>query len=305
MFTVTGPDLVTAAARAGIMAGLPRNNARDLAEFDGWLGSIRSALDLAEAEGATCGPVAVNLSTGFSGAELTHNLEVCRRHGVEIIISATGDPTDLIARVHDWGGLVLHDVVNLRFAEKAMAAGADGLNCIGAGGGGHSGTVSHFALVQKVRSMFDGLVTVAGAVGTGGAVRAGEMLGADLAYMGTRFIATAESAADPDYKRMLVEAGLKDLIYTPRVAVTPASWLRPSLTRNGLDPDDLPLPRPGGERYAHLPPDARPWKTIWSAGQGVELIRDVPAVADLVDRIEDEYRAACAVPHFQAFAGTR
>lgn len=296
MFCVSGVDLVREAALAGLMAGLPRQNARDLEEFDAWLGTIRTALDRATESGthARVGPLAVNLATRMDGADLAANLDICRRHGIEYIISAAGDPTELIARVHDWGGRVFHDVTSLRFAEKAIGAGADGLTCIGAGGGGHSGTVSHLALVPKVRSMFDGVILMAGAVASGAAIRAAEILGADLAYIGTRFIATRESLAAPAYKQMLVSQASSDLLFAKLMAGAPANWLTQSLRANGLDPDHLPQPIPGGDRYAHLQDGTRPWKTIWSAGQGIDLIDDVPSVAELVRTLRAEYVAACA-----------
>jgi len=205
------------------------------------------------------------------------------------------DPTELIRRVHDWGGSVFHDVTNIRFAEKAIAAGADGLTCIGSGGGGHSGTISHLALVPRIREMFDGTIVMAGAISTGAAIRAAEILGADLAYLGTRFIATQESNAAPEYKAMLVEGGAKDVIFTPKVAGGAANWLKASLRKVGLDPDDLPEPDPKGG-HAHLPGDLRPWRDIWSAGQGIELISDIPSAADLIRSLRREYVAACAMP---------
>ena len=296
MFQVTGPELVIAAARAGIVAALPRGNARDLAEFDHWLATIRAALDAAGGDGPAPGPIAVNLTTGFTADEAAANLAVCKRHGVELIITAAGNPADMIARVHDWGGYVLHDVTSMRFAEKAIALGADGLNCIGAGGGGHSGTLSHLAFIPAVRAIYDGVVTMAGAVGSGAVIRTAEILGADLAYVGTRFIATVEARAPEAYKRMLVEERAADLIYTGAVGGAPANWLKRSLRDNGLDPDELPRPMGGTDRYGHLPPDVRPWKTLWSAGQAVELIDEIPTVADLIDRLEAEYRRACAQP---------
>jgi nitronate monooxygenase len=197
--------------------------------------------------------------------------------------------------VHDWGGKVFHDVTNIRFAEKAIAAQADGLTCIGSGGGGHSGQISHLAFIPKVRAMFDGTIIVAGCVGTGAAIRAAEVLGADLAYLGTRFIATQESNASEEYKAMLVSSAASDLIFTSKVAGTAANWLRPSLERLGLDPDNLPDPAPG-ERRPALPEGARPWATIWSAGQGIELIDDIPPAAELIRRLRREYVAACKVP---------
>lgn len=297
MFLVSGPALVREACKAGLMGALPRQNARSLEAFDGWLGEIRRDLDAyaAARPAARIGPIAVNLATRMADDELRRNLEVCRRHGVEIIISAAGDPTELIARVHDIGGKVFHDVVNLRFAEKAIAAGADGLTCIGAGGGGHAGTISPLALIPKVRAMFAGTLLMAGAIGNGAAIRAAEVLGADLAYVGTRFIATQEAAAAAAYKELLVAETSRGLRFTDAVGGAPASWILESLRRVGLDPDDLPPPgRPF--TYDHLPDDARPWRDFWSAGQAIDLIEDVPTVAELCARLRREYVAACAEP---------
>ncbi len=298
MFLVTGPDLVREACKAGVIGGLPRANARSLEEFEAWLKDIRAALDRHQAENpqAKIAPIAVNLNTRLPADELKDHLAICGRHGVEIIISAAGDPTALVAQVHDWGGKVFHDVTSLRFAEKAIAGGADGLTCIGAGGGGHSGTISHLALIPQVRSIFDGTIILAGAVSTGAVVRAAEILGADLAYMGTRFIATQESDAHADYKALLVSQTSADLIYTPKVAGVAANWMTESIRQNGLDPSSLPEPLGKGMRHDHLPEDVRPWKTLWSAGQGIDLIHDVPSVADLVLRLRAEYVAACEAP---------
>jgi nitronate monooxygenase len=297
MFLVTGPALVREACKAGLIGGLPRQNARSLEIFDGWLEQIRADLD-AHAQacpGARIGPVAVNLATRMPDDELARHLEVCRRHGVEIIISAVGDPTELIRRVHDWGGKVFHDVTSLRFAEKAAKAGADGLTCIGAGGGGHSGTVSHLALIPRVRALFGGTIIMAGAIGDGAAIRAAEILGADLAYLGTRFIATQEAEADPAYKAFLVSETSAGLIYTARLGGAPANWIRAALARVGLDPDALPDP-PKDMSYDHLPEGAKPWRDVWSAGQSIDLIHDIPTVAELARRLRQEYLAACAIP---------
>jgi nitronate monooxygenase len=303
MFLVTGPDLVREACRSGIVGGLPRQNARTLEQFEDWLAGIRRALDADAAADADAriGPVAVNLATRLSPEDLAANLEICRRYGVEIIISATGDPTELVKRVHDWGGSVFHDVTSLRFAEKAIAAGADGLTCIGAGGGGHSGTVSHLALIPKVRAMFDGTIVLAGAVSTGAAIRAAELLGADLAYLGTRFIATQESAAPDAYKELLLSQSSADLRYTGAISGVPANWLAESMRGVGLDPDDLPVPR-GRMSHDHLPEGVKPWKNLWSAGQGIDLVDDVPTVAELVRRLRQEYVAACELPDMAAAA---
>jgi nitronate monooxygenase len=297
MFLVSGPRMVAEAAKAGLVGALPRQNARTNDTFAAWMKQISEDLERHEAEtGQRPGPIAVNISNRVRGDDLTEALDVCRRHGVELIISAHGDPTELTKRVHDWGGQIFHDVTNLRFAEKAIGAGVDGLNCIGAGGGGHSGTVSHFALIPRVREMFDGTIVMAGAVGTGHAVRAAEVLGADLAYIGTRFIATEESLASPQYKQMLVDSTVADLRYTAGVAGVAANWLGPSIEANGLDPDELPSPIGGGFTTAHLPDGVRPWRDIWSAGQSIDLIHDIPPVAEVVRRLRLEYVDACKAP---------
>ncbi|MBB6426854.1 nitronate monooxygenase family protein [Sphingopyxis sp. JAI128] len=300
MFLVSGPDLVGAACRAGIVGALPRANARDIESFESWLKQIRNGLDryADEVPGARIGPLAVNLATRMREDELRANLDLCGKYGVEIIISATGDPTELASQVHDWGGLLWHDVVSLRFAEKAIAAGVDGMTCVGAGGGGHSGNIGHLVLVPKIREMFDGTLLMAGSISTGAAIRAAEVLGADLAYMGTRFIATEESRVDPAYHQMLVESGSNDLMFTGKIAGVPANWLVRSMERVGLDPKKLPVPEGKGMRHDHLPEGVRPWRNLWSAGQGIDLIHDIPTVADLVERLRDEYRIACELPAF-------
>jgi nitronate monooxygenase len=300
MFLVSGPRLVAEACKAGVIGGLPRQNARSHEEFEAWLGQIRGELDVArEADpAAPIAPIAVNYPTRMPPDELAANMALCARYGVEIIISVGGDPTELVARVHGFGGKVFHDITSLRFAEKAIAAGADGLNCIGAGGGGHSGTISHLALIPKIRSMYDGTIVLAGAVSSGAVIRAAEVLGADLAYLGTRFIATRESDAPEEYKELLVSQTSSDLMYTGDIAGVPANWMVESIRRVGLDPENLPKPLGRGMRHDHLPEGVTPWKNLWSAGQGVDLIEDVPTVAELVRRLRAEYVAACEAPSF-------
>ncbi len=295
MFSISGPDLVREACKAGFVAALPRRNASDLTQFDEWLRTIRADLTDYSAvhRGAPVGPLAANLNIRAEPADLEADLDVCQRHGVEIVVSVAGNPAELIRRVHGRGLLAYHDVTNLRFAEKAIAAGADGLVCIGAGGGGHSGTISHLALVPRIRAMFDGVIVMAGAIGTGAAVRASEILGADLAYIGTRFIATRESMAADAYKQMLVDHTSADLLYTPQVAGVAANWLIPSIRRNGLDPENLPRPTAKGMAHDHLPPEVKPWKSLWSAGQSVDLIQDCPDFAELARRLRREYVQAC------------
>ncbi|WP_439815964.1 NAD(P)H-dependent flavin oxidoreductase [Zavarzinia sp. CC-PAN008] len=297
MFLVSGPDLVREACKAGVIGGLPRQNARSFEEFSGWLHTINDALSAhRDATGQPTAPIAVNLATRVPDDELNTHFALCRQTGVKVIISVGGDPTNLIARAHEHGLKVFHDITSLRFAEKAIAAGADGLNCIGAGGGGHSGTISHLALIRNVRAMYDGTIVLAGAVSDGATIRAAEVLGADLAYLGTRFIATTESDAPQEYKDLLVSQTSSDLIYTGKVAGVPANWMVESIRRAGLDPDNLPEPLGRGMRHDHLPDSAQPWKTLWSAGQGIDLIHDIPTTAELVRRLAREYVEACAVP---------
>jgi nitronate monooxygenase len=304
MFLVSGPELVAAACKSGLVGGLPRQNARTMQVFEEWLRQIRDELDAFAADhpGARIGPVAVNLATTFEDDELAAHLELCARYGVDIIISAQGNPATLARRVHDWGGRIFHDVTSIRFAEKAIAAGVDGMTCIGAGGGGHSGTVSHLVLIPKIRSMFDGVIVMAGAVSTGAAIRAAEILGADLSYLGTRFIATRESRARDSYKAMLVAGRSTDLMYTGDIAGVPANWMTESMRTVGLDPADLPKPTGPGLTHGHLPDGVKPWVNLWSAGQGIDLIDDVPPVAELVARLRREYVAACQAPDMAAVA---
>lgn len=303
MFLVSGPDLVREACKAGVMGGLPRQNARSFEEFESWLKALRQSFNAHEQKaGRPCGPLAVNLATRIPDNEIDAHYDLCARYGVRVVITVGGDPTALIRRAHDVGLLVFHDVTSLRFAEKAIAAGADGLICIGAGGGGHSGMLSHLALIRAVRAVYDGTIVMAGAVSDGTTIRAAEVLGADLAYLGTRFIATQESMAPLAYKEMLVARTSSDLTYTERIAGVHANWLVPSVRRAGLDPDNLPLPLGRGMRHDHLPPGVQPWKDIWSAGQGIDLIDDLPSVHDLVLRLRQEYLMACKTPDMAAAA---
>jgi nitronate monooxygenase len=302
MFLVSSAALAVAACKAGLVGSLTRNHCRDLAELEAQLADVAEALarhrDADPA--ARIGPLAVNISPTFGDDEMRAHLAVCRRYGVRMIITSVGDPTRNAPLIQDAGLLHFHDATTLRFAEKAIAAGVDGIIAIGAGGGGHAGTISHLALIPQIRAMFDGTLVLAGAVATGAAIRAAEILGADLAYLGTRFIATRESAAPADYKAMIVAGGAHDVIYTNGVNGLPASWLKASLRAAGLDPDALPPRVTRGTD--HLPPGVKPWRNLWSAGQGIGLIGDVPPVAELVARLQAEYVAACHVPDMAAAA---
>ena len=296
MFLCSGPELAIACCQAGIVGSLTRNHCRDDAEMIEQLRVVSEALkQFAEAHpGKVIGPLAMNISPNASAEDFRAQLAACQQYGVGIIVTSVGDPTRNAPLVHEYGLLHFHDATTIRFAEKAAAAGADGIVCIGAGGGGHAGTISHLAFIPQVRAMFDGTVVMAGAISTGAAIRAAEVLGADLAYLGTRMIATRESAAPEAYKAMLVEGGVTDVIYTRGVNGMPASWLKASLRSVGLDPDNLFIPDQRGT--GHLPEGKTPWRDIWSGGQGIGLIADVPPVAELVRRLQQEYVTACAVP---------
>ncbi len=302
MFLVSGVDLAVACCRSGIVGSLTRNHCRDIAELEAQLKAVSEALARFRDEGPSrvLGPLAVNISPTFGQDEFREHLDVCRRYGVRIIVTSVGDPTLNAPLVQDYGLLHFHDATTIRFAEKAAAAGVDGIVCIGAGGGGHAGTISHLAFVPQVRAMFGGTLVMAGAVSSGAAIRAAEVLGADLAYVGTRFIATQESAAPDAYKAMLVEGGVTDVIYTRGVNGLPASWLKSSLRSAGLDPDNLVTPK--GRSTDHLPAGKTPWRDIWSGGQGIGLIHDIPGVAELVRRLGEEYLAACETPDMASAA---
>jgi nitronate monooxygenase len=302
MFLVSGTELAIACCQAGIVGSLTRNHCRDFEEMEAQLKTVREALDrFAEAQpGRVIGPLCMNISPTFSQQEFRRHLDCCKRYGVRIVVTSVGDPTLNAPLVQEYGMLHFHDATTIRFAEKAAAAGADGIVCIGAGGGGHAGTISHLAFIPQVRAMFGGMIVMAGAVSTGAVIRAAQSLGADLAYIGTRMIATRESAAPDEYKAMLLAGGVTDVVYTRGVNGLPASWLKASLREIGLDPDDLFLPE--GRSADHLPPGKTPWRDIWSAGQGIGLIHDLPTVAELVARLQREYLDACAAPDMAAQA---
>lgn len=304
MTMVSGPQLVREACRSGVMGVLPRHNAGSPEEFEVWLAGIRRDLDAhAAAHPRTIiGPLAVNIIARQAAEQLRADVELSARYGVKHFISALGNPAEIARIVHDVGGRVFHDVTSLRFAAKAIEGGVDGLTCIGSGGGGHSGTLNALSFIPRVRKMWNGTLIFAGCISNGASIRAAEILGADLAYLGTRFIATEESLAPPEYKAMLVQGTSDDLQYTDRVSGIPANWLKASLRRVNLDPSNLPLPIEGAPRYQHLPAEARPWRQIWSAGQGVDLIDDVPSVAELVQRLRREYVAACELPDMRTAA---
>jgi len=293
MFLVSGPDLVIAACRAGVLGAFPTDNARSAADLEAWL--TRIARELAPRDGRSGRPYAVNLNVaGRDSPRFREDLDLVRRFAPPVVITSVGHPGEVVALAHAYGGLVFHDIASIRHAEKAIEAGVDGLILLTAGAGGHTGAANPFAFVRDVRRRWDGPIVLAGGLGDGRSVRAAEILGADFAYMGTRFAATTESLAPPDYKALLVSQQMADVLTTDRVSGLTATVLRGSVLRVGLDPDDLP-PRQGLLRSG-LPPHLKAWRDIWSGGHVVGLIDDILPAAALVDRIEQEYRAAALAP---------
>lgn len=285
MFLVSGPQLVIEACRAGVVGTFPALNQRSTEGFDDWLSEIGEALD----ESST--PYGVNLIVHRTNPRVQADLEVCVKHEVPLIITSLGAVSELVAAVHSYGGVVFHDVTNLRHARKAAGAGVDGLIAVCAGAGGHAGTMSPFALTSEIRKFFDGTLILAGSISEGRQIAAARMMGADLAYLGTRFIATQESLAPDDYKKMVVGAVAKDIVYTSAISGVHANFLGPSLAANDLDPEALKK----FEAQPNLKPiddEVKAWKTVWSAGQGVGSIEDVPSVAELCARLIEEYRTA-------------
>ncbi|MDP1778279.1 MAG: nitronate monooxygenase [Brevundimonas sp.] len=281
MFLVSGPDLVVEACNAGIIGTFPSLNQRSTEGYREWLHEIKSRLT---PDAAAYG---VNHIVHPTNPRLMSDMMVSVEEKVPLIITSLGAVRDVVDAVHGYGGVVFHDIANVRHARKAAQAGVDGLILVANGAGGHAGVVNPFALVEEVRSFFDGTIILSGCLSTGGDVAAAIMMGADFAYMGTRFISTTESMAQSEYKQMIVEAGASDITYTPAVSGIPANFLTPSLVANGIDPKSLP------EHKLDLADEAKAWKTVWSAGQGSAGVRDVIPTAALVHRLTDEFSQAC------------
>jgi len=296
MFLVSGPDIVVAAARSGVIGSFPATNARSIDTFEEWLDRITGELKLLKKNnviGAT-DVWAQNLVVHSTYDRLDAELALLQKYRPPIVITALGSPRKTIEAVHDYGGLVIADVNSVELAHKAAAAGADGLALVSAGAGGHTGQLAGFAFVPAVREFFDGILILAGAIGDGRAVRAAEILGAELSYMGTRFIACEESIAFDPYKKMVVDCDYSDLILTNSFSGAHAYYLRPSIVAAGLDPDHLP--KKSGMDLTGSETKVKAWKDIWSAGQGVGTIREIEPLATIVDRIDAEYQAARRLP---------
>lgn len=290
MSIASTPELVAACCRAGVLGCFPTHNAWKADGLDLWLEQIDSLLHRhADNTGSAPAPYAVNInvSRAKSAELLDREIELCRSHAVPIVTTNVGDPSDVVAQVHDWGGIVIHDAVSVAQAERAVAAGVDGLMLVCAGAGGLGGDLSPMAFVPRVRSFFDGVIQVAGGVCTGGGIRAALALGADMACMGTLFIATEESGVHDDHKRMLVRADLADVVCTDAICGISGSFLRPSLLEHGLDPENLPPL--DTKRRPTIPRHIKPWRMVFSGGHSVAGIAGVPSVADLVSELERQF----------------
>lgn len=293
MFIVSGPELVIAQCASGIIGSMPALNARPQSKLAEWLTQIETALaELKRQEpDRIIAPYAINHIIHKSNDRLAQDMAVCAEHKVPLIITSLRAPNDVVDAVHGWGGKVFHDVTTMRHARKALDAGVDGLILVCSGAGGHAGTLSPFALLAEVRKIFDGPVALSGAISRGQDVLAARAMGADFAYIGTRFIASHEAQAQEAYKQMLVDAQANDILYTPFFTGIPGNYLKPSISAAGLDPENLPVANPDGTNFGSTRTKA--WRDIWGAGQGVGSIDSVLSVEHIVDKLKEEYRQAC------------
>jgi len=293
MFIASGPALVAAQCKAGIVGSFPALNARPAELLDTWLTDLQRELaDYQEAHpDRKVGPIAVNQIVHQSNDRLEHDVAVCVRHQVPIIISSLrAPPPEMLDTVHAYGGIVLHDVISIRHAEKALEAGVDGLILVAAGAGGHAGALSPFALVGEVRKFFDGPIALSGSIATGDAILAAQAMGADFAYIGSRFLATRESNVTDAYRSAIVESSAADVVYTNLFTGVHGNYLKKSIVAAGLDPDNLPVSDKSKMSFGSG--SAKAWRDIWGAGQGVGLMDDVPTVAEMVERLRQQYQAA-------------
>ncbi|QJD99953.1 nitronate monooxygenase [Massilia forsythiae] len=293
MFIASGPALVAAQCKAGIVGAFPALNARPAEQLDVWLTDLQR--ELADFQAAhperKVGPIAVNQIVHQSNDRLAHDVEVCVKHRVPVIISSLrAPPKEMLDAVHAYGGIVLHDVVSIRHAEKALEAGVDGLILVAAGAGGHAGALSPFALVGEVRKFFDGPVALSGAIASGDAILAAQAMGADFAYVGSRWLATRESNVSDAYRDAIVASSAADVVYTNLFTGVHGNYLKKSIVAAGLDPDNLPVSDKSKMSFGSG--SAKAWRDIWGAGQGVGLMEDVPAVEEMVLRLKAQYDAA-------------
>ncbi|WP_142593870.1 NAD(P)H-dependent flavin oxidoreductase [Pseudorhizobium endolithicum] len=294
LFIISHPALTLAQCKAGVVGAFPALNARPESQLDEWLAMITEELAAHDAAhpDQPAAPFAVNQIVHTSNKRLEHDLMMCVKYKVPIVISSLGAVPEVNAAVHSYGGIVLHDVINNRHANSAIRKGADGLIAVAAGAGGHAGPLSPFALVQEIREWFDGPLLLAGAIGTGGGILAAQAMGADMAYIGTPFIATDEARAVDAYKRMITESQAADIVYSNYFTGIHGNYLKGSILASGMDPENLPAADPSKMDFDKAVTGAKAWKDIWGAGQGVGAVKAVVPVAELVGRLEREYREA-------------
>ena len=297
LFIISGPDLVIAQCKAGIVGSFPSLNARPISQLDEWLARITEELadwDRKNPDRPSA-PFAVNQIVHKTNNRLEEDVALCKKYKAPLVITSLGANVDMNAEIHSWGGVILHDVINDKFARKAIEKGADGLIPVAAGAGGHAGGLSPFALMQELRQWFDGPIALSGSIACGRSILAAQAMGADLAYMGSAFIATKEANAVQGYKDMIVESSGEDIVYSNLFTGVHGNYLRPSIERAGLDPDNLPQADPSKMNFGSGGnTEAKAWKDIWGCGQGIGVLNDIPSVADYVDRLAAEYEAAKA-----------
>jgi nitronate monooxygenase len=293
LFIISNPDLVIAQCKAGIVGSFPALNARPAEELVKWLIRITSELDAYNQKNpdAPAAPYACNQIVHRSNDRLMQDIECCVRHKVPIVITSLGAREEVNEAIHSYGGIVLHDVINDRFAHKAIEKGADGLVAVAAGAGGHAGTLSPIALIQEIRAWFDGPLALSGAIATGDGVLAAQAMGADFGYIGSAFIASEEANAVPDYKQMIVDCAANDIIYSNLFTGVLGNYLKPSIANAGMDPDDLPESDPSKMDFG-TSRDVKAWKNIWGCGQGIGAVHEVAPAGEIVARLRREYDAA-------------
>jgi len=296
LFTVSYPELVLAQCKAGIVGSFPALNARPEEKLGEWITMMKKELNDYQNKNPEeiVAPFAVNQICHHSNSRLEHDMEVCVEHEIAIIITSLRAPQFVVDAVHSYGGAVIHDVINIRHAKKAISEGADGLILVCAGAGGHAGTLSPFALVREVREFFDGLIVLSGSISHGASVLSAQAMGADLAYIGTRFIATQEANASEGYKEMIVESNANDIMYSATFTGVNGNYLKPSVVKAGLDPENLPYADKHDMNFSSGPGDnqKKAWKDIWGSGQGIGNLHEVPTVREAVDTLVEEYEEA-------------
>jgi nitronate monooxygenase len=289
LFIISGPELVMAQCRAGIIGSFPSLNARPLSQFEEWLQRLSTEL------GPNDAPYAVNLIVHKSNDRLMDDLALCVKYKVPMIITSLGAREDVNEAIHSYGGIVMHDIINNKFARKAVEKGADGLIAVAAGAGGHAGTTSPFALIQEIREWFDGPLALSGSIATGDAVLAAQAMGADFGYIGSAFIATKEARAVQDYKDMITQSASSDIVYSNLFTGVHGNYLRPSIVKAGMDPDNLPTSDPSAMNFGSGGnTEAKAWKDIWGCGQGIGAVKSVLSAGEYVAKLVREYEAARA-----------